>query len=62
VDYSAEPTTLVEFTLEDVDAGTAVTIVESGFDKIPLTRRAEAFRLNDRGWDAESKNLERYVA
>jgi uncharacterized protein YndB with AHSA1/START domain len=28
VDYSAEPTTLVEFTLEDADGGTAVTIVE----------------------------------
>src|SRR5437773_2843869 len=30
VDYSAEPTTLVEFTLEETEGGTAVTIVESG--------------------------------
>ncbi len=62
VDYSVEPTTLVEFTLEQADGGTAVTIVESGFDRIPLTRRAEAFRMNDQGWAGQIKNLERYVA
>ena len=62
VDYSAEPTTLVEFTLQDTEDGTAVTIVESGFDRIPLARRAEAFRMNDQGWAGEIKNLERYVS
>src|SRR2546422_5878975 len=62
VDYSAEPTTLVEFTLEDTEGGTALTIVESGFDRIPLARRAEAFRMNDAGWAGEIKNLTRYVS
>jgi len=64
VDYSAEPTTLVEFTLEETagGAGTALTIVESGFDRIPLARRAEAYRMNDGGWSGQIKNLERYVA
>jgi uncharacterized protein YndB with AHSA1/START domain len=62
VDYSAEPTTLVEFNLEEIDGGTAVTIVESGFDRIPLARRAEAFRMNDQGWAGQIKNLTRYVA
>src|SRR5712691_6842847 len=62
VDYSAEPTTLVEFTLEDTEGGTALTIVESGFDRIPLARRAEAFRMNDAGWAGQIKHLERYVA
>jgi len=62
VDFSAEPTTLVEFILEDVEGGTAVTIVESGFDRIPLARRAEAFRMNDQGWAGEIKNLARYVS
>lgn len=61
-DYSTEPTTLVEFTLEETDSGTALTIVESGFDQIPLYRRAEAFRMNDQGWGGQIKNLERYVA
>jgi uncharacterized protein YndB with AHSA1/START domain len=62
VDYSAEPTTLVEFTLQETEGGTAVTIVESGFDRIPLARRAEAFRMNDKGWAGQIKNLERYVS
>lgn len=63
VDYSTEPTTLVEFRLEEIDGGkgTALTIVESGFDKIPLTRRAEAFRMNDGGWTSQAKKLVAYV-
>jgi len=61
VDYSAEPTTLVEFTLEEVDGGTELTIVESGFDRIPLARRAEAFRMNDNGWTGQIKHLAKYV-
>jgi len=61
-DYSTEPTTLVEFTLEDTEGGTALTIVESGFDRIPFARRAEAFRMNDAGWAGQIKNLTRYVS
>lgn len=60
-DYADEPMTLVEFTLEDAEGGTALTIVESGFDRIPLARRAEAFRMNTEGWGAQIRNLERYV-
>src|SRR5262245_52140053 len=41
VDYSAEPTTLVEFQLEEVAGGTQLTVIESGFDALPLSRRAE---------------------
>jgi uncharacterized protein YndB with AHSA1/START domain len=61
-DYSAEPTTLVEFRLDDAEEGTLLTIVESGFDRIPLERRAEAFRSNDGGWTGQIKNIARYVA
>jgi uncharacterized protein YndB with AHSA1/START domain len=61
VDYSSEPTTLVEFRLEEVKEGTRLTVVESGFDKIPAGRRAEAFRMNDGGWTAQMKNIERHV-
>ena len=61
-DYSTEPMTLVEFTLEETDGGTALTVVESGFDRLPLDRRAEAFRMNDGGWVGQIKNLERHVA
>jgi uncharacterized protein YndB with AHSA1/START domain len=61
-DYSREPTTLVEFRLEDGDGGTVLSIVESGFDRIPAARRAEAFRMNDGGWAAQVNNIERHVA
>ena len=61
IDYSAEPMTLVEFTLEDAGAHTRLTIVESGFDKIPLARRAEAFRLNEGGWAEQVESIQRYV-
>ena len=61
VGYSTEPTTLVEFQLEEVQGSTLLTIVESGFDRLPASRRAEAFRMNDAGWTGQAKNLERYV-
>lgn len=61
VDYSNEPTTLVEFRLEETSDGTALTIVESGFDRIPLSRRAEAFRTNEGGWSEQARNIERHV-
>ena len=62
VDYSTEPMTLVEFTLEDAAGGTRLTIVESGFDRIPLSRRALAFRMNSDGWSEQLQNIERYVS
>lgn len=61
-DYSSEPMTLVEFRLADAADGTLLTIVESGFDRIPAARRAEAFRMNDNGWTGQIKNIERYVS
>ena len=61
VDYSSEPMTLVVFTLEDAPGGTLLKIVESGFDSIPLHRRAEAFRSNDGGWAEQTVNIERHV-
>jgi uncharacterized protein YndB with AHSA1/START domain len=62
IDYTAEPTTLVEFRLEEVAGGTAITITESGFDRLPASRRAEAFRMNEGGWAGQSKQLASYVA
>jgi uncharacterized protein YndB with AHSA1/START domain len=62
VDYSAEPMTLVEFILEEEGDGTAVTIVESGFDRVPVARRAEAFRMNDKGWTGQIQNIVNHVS
>jgi uncharacterized protein YndB with AHSA1/START domain len=62
VDYSNEPTTLVEFKLKEVEGGTLLTLVESGFDAIPVSRRAEAFRMNSGGWDEQMRNIKKHVA
>ena len=61
VDLSKEPTTLVEFELEEVEGGTHLTVTESGFDKIPLERRAEAFKANEGGWEHQTKLIEKYL-
>jgi uncharacterized protein YndB with AHSA1/START domain len=62
MDYSAEPQTLVEFRLEATAQGTRLTVTESGFEKIPAGRRAEAFRMNEGGWAQQMKNIDRHVA
>jgi len=62
VDYSKEPPTLVEFRLEKTATGTLLIVTESGFDKVPAARRAEALRRNDGGWAQQMKNIEEYVA
>lgn len=60
-DYSHEPMTLVTFTLEEAPGGTLLTVVESGFERIPPDRRTKAFRENSGGWDEQMKNIERHV-
>ena len=61
VDYSKEPPTLVEFRLEKTENGTLLTVTESGFSKIPTERRGEAFRMNDRGWAQQIKDIQSHV-
>jgi uncharacterized protein YndB with AHSA1/START domain len=62
VDYSTEPTTLVEFELQEVDGGTLLKVIESGFDALPLARRAKALGMNARGWQEQMLNIDKYVA
>jgi uncharacterized protein YndB with AHSA1/START domain len=62
VDYSGEPTTLIVFALEEVADGVMLTVTESGFDQIPLARRAKAFTANDQGWSIMVGVLEEYLA
>jgi uncharacterized protein YndB with AHSA1/START domain len=61
-DLSKEPTTLVVFQLEERPDGTLLTIVESGFDDIPLARRAEALEGNAEGWEAQLMLIGKYLA
>jgi len=60
-DPENEPTTLVEFKLEKAPEGTLLTIVESGFDKVPAHRRERAFRMNEAGWAGQAESLRKYV-
>jgi uncharacterized protein YndB with AHSA1/START domain len=62
VDYSKEQPTLVTFELEEEAGGTMLTVSESGFDRIPLERRAKAFAANEQGWAAQLKLIEKYLA
>ena len=62
VDCSPEPPTLVVFELTEDPGGTRLTVVESGFDDVPLARRAQAYRMNSEGWTIQTDAIERYVA
>lgn len=61
-DYSQEPTTLVEFTLDETAEGVLLRIVESGFDSIPVEHRASAFEANSEGWAAQTELVRKYLA
>ncbi|WP_210639714.1 MULTISPECIES: SRPBCC family protein [unclassified Pseudomonas] len=62
VDYSQESETRVQFELEDMDGGTLLKVVESGFNNIPEARRLKAFRMDSRGWDEQMANIEAFLA
>jgi uncharacterized protein YndB with AHSA1/START domain len=60
-DYSHETPTLVEFKLVPTSTGTSLTVIESGFDKIPAERYADAFRMNSSGWEQQLNNIAEYL-
>ncbi|AKJ99787.1 MULTISPECIES: SRPBCC family protein [Pseudomonas] len=62
VDYSQEPETRVQFELEDMNGGTLLKVVESGFNAIPEARRLKAFRMDSRGWDEQMANIEAFLS
>ena len=62
VDYAKEPMTLVVFELADAPGGTMLTIRETGFDRIPLARRARAFAANEQGWEGQARLIQKYLA
>ena len=61
IDFSAEPVTLVEFTLHPIPAGTLLMVIESGFAALPAHRRDEAFRMNERGWSIQTQNIAQHL-
>ena len=62
MNYAPEPMTLVTFELEDRPGGTLLTITESGFDRIPLARRAAAFKSNEGGWEMQTRLISKHLA
>ena len=62
VDYESEPTTLVEFSLSEAPDGVLLTIIESGFDAIPVARRSSVFDADNGGWAKQVDLVRKYLA
>jgi uncharacterized protein YndB with AHSA1/START domain len=60
-DYGAEPPTLVVFELSDVQGGTLLKVVETGFSALPMARQASAYQDNEGGWATQMRRIEEYV-
>ncbi|PFH29034.1 MULTISPECIES: SRPBCC family protein [Burkholderia] len=61
-DYSAEPMTLVTFSIAEQNGGTRLTVTETGFDQLIEARRAKAREMNDHGWAAQMMLITKYLA
>jgi uncharacterized protein YndB with AHSA1/START domain len=61
-DYTAEPTTLVVFELDEAPGGPLLKLTESGFDQLPAERRERAYRGNEGGWQQQMINIEKHVS
>lgn len=62
VDYTRETPTTVEFLLAEGPAGSHLIVTESGFDGVPSARRAEAFKMDEQGWNAQMENIAAHLA
>lgn len=61
-DAPEDEMTTVMFELKDASGGVLLTITETGFDRIPLERRAKAFADNEGGWEMQTRLIEKYLA
>lgn len=55
------PYTTVSFTLEEIESGTRLTLVESGFASLPDQIREQSQEGNDAGWRDELEELKTYL-
>ena len=62
IDLATQPTTLVTFELEEREGGVHLTITESGFDAVPLEKRAQAFEQNEGGWEHQARMIGLFLA
>lgn len=62
LDTPQDQMTTVTFELKDAPGGVLLTITETGFDRVPLERRAKAFADNEGGWEMQTRLIEKYLA
>jgi uncharacterized protein YndB with AHSA1/START domain len=55
------PSTLVEFTLEEMKGGTRVKIVESGFSLLPAKHRKPAYESHEGGWGVQVQRIRVHI-
>ena len=60
--YGDDAKVVVEFRLQPSEAGTRLTITETGFRQFPESKRLEVLRSNQQGWDTQAKNVAAHVA
>jgi uncharacterized protein YndB with AHSA1/START domain len=58
-DVTCVPTTLIEFTIEDMGGMSKITLKESGFASLPAEVAEEKFSMNSGGWDYMMGRLEK---
>ena len=59
--YPRTEMTTVRFELSDHPDGTLLVMTESGFERIPESRRSKCIELNTEGWDWEIDELQAWV-
>jgi uncharacterized protein YndB with AHSA1/START domain len=55
------PYTTVSFTLDEIEGGTELTLVESGFASLPDQIAEQSQEGNDEGWRKELEELKAYL-
>jgi uncharacterized protein YndB with AHSA1/START domain len=55
------PSTLVEFTLDETNEGTRLTVTESGFSSIPTARRKSAYESHEGGWSVQVQRVRVHI-
>ncbi len=61
-EYDPAAKVVVEFHLAPTDDGTRLTITESGFLQFPESKRLEALRSNEEGWNIQAQHIADHVA
>ena len=47
--------------VDSISKSIMLTVTESGFDKVPESRRGNVMRSNDGGWAEQVKKIRKYV-